>query len=47
MGIKDELNQYWKADELRKFASELKIKGRSKMRTSELIEAIANRLEES
>lgn len=46
MTIRDELHFNWKHDELRKFASDLKIKGRSKMRRHELADAIADKLEE-
>lgn len=46
MTIKEELQQ-WKLTELKKFASEMNIKGRSKMNAEQLADAIAERLEES
>lgn len=47
MSIKEELMMYWKVSELRKFASELKIKGRSKMDGEQLVEAITKVLQAS
>jgi phage gp16-like protein len=44
--LKEELHKFWKVEELRKFAAELKIKNRSKMKKEELIEAIVLKLNE-
>lgn len=46
MTIREELKE-WKLAELKKFASEMNIKGRSKMNAEQLADAIAERLEAS
>ena len=46
MSYKEELTQ-WKLTELKKFASELNIKGRSKMNALELADAIAQHIEKA